>query len=511
MGTFLAHSTLILLTIYVHQWYILCMAERNLSSDDRQFFSLVWQAAFANPFSSERAELDRKIVGGVTDRSWPSLVPKVVGEIEQRLLRLDKTGLSKIEDFQKADRIIIEHVFLFDVFHNFAKRFDEHIENQIGAEDEPLAVSFASETLDSLYRRGFSKETARRYFALFYQIRRAFHFINKGLIGQSESMRQLRMHLWNNIFTHDIRHYERYLWDRMEDFSTLLLGPTGCGKGAAAAAIGRSGFIEFDEKKNRFAENFTKTFIPINLSQYAETLLESELFGHTKGAFTGAVVSHEGLFSLCGVHGSIFLDEIGEISQQVQIKLLKVLEERIFSPVGSHEQVKFHGRVIAATNKSIDKLRQAGRFRDDFYYRLCSDCITVPSLKERIRENPNELNELVGHSVRLITGEDSEELVKLVVEVIDRKLGRDYHWPGNVRELAQCVRSVIIKRDYEGCQAEAESLESKLQAGIESGSLTASELLTMYCSLLYKQYGTYEEVARKTGLDRRTVKKYIQG
>ena len=486
------------------------MAKRNLTSDDREFFSLVWQAAFANPFSPERAELDRKIVGGDMDRSWPSLVPKVVSEIKQRLERLDKTGPSKIEDFQKADRTIIEHVFLFDVFHKFAKRFDENIENQIGAGDEPLAVNFASDALDSLCQRGFSKETARRCFALFFQIRRAFHFINKGLIGQSNSMRQLRMHLWNNIFTHDIRHYERYLWDRMEDFSTLLLGPTGCGKGAAAAAIGRSGFIEFDEKKNKFVKNFTKTFIPINLSQYAETLLESELFGHTKGAFTGAVVSHEGIFSLCGVHGSIFLDEIGEISQQVQIKLLKVLEERIFSPVGSHEQLKFHGRVIAATNRSIDRLRQAGKFRDDFYYRLCSDCITVPSLKERIGENPNELGELVAHSVRLITGEESEDLARMVIEVIDKKLGTEYHWPGNVRELAQCVRSVIIKRDYEGCQAEAESLESKLQMGIGVGSLTASELLSSYCALLYKQHGTYEEVARKTGLDRRTVKKYIQ-
>ena len=105
----------------------------------------------------------------------------------------------------------------------------------------------------------------------------------------------------------------------MEDFSTLLLGPTGCGKGAAAAAIGRSGYIPFDQKKQSFAESFTKTVISINLSQFPETLLESELFGHTKGAFTGAVGGHDGLFAMCGPHGSIFLDEIGELSGQVQI------------------------------------------------------------------------------------------------------------------------------------------------------------------------------------------------
>jgi transcriptional regulator with GAF, ATPase, and Fis domain len=296
----------------------------------------------------------------------------------------------------------------------------------------------------------------------------------------------------------------------MEDFSTLLLGPTGCGKGAAAAAIGRSGFIEYDEKNNRFAESFTQTFIPINLSQYPETLLESELFGHTKGAFTGAVASHEGLFSLCGVHGSIFLDEIGEISQQVQIKLLKVLEERVFSPVGSHKQLAFHGRVIAATNRTLEKLRLENKFRDDFYYRLCSDCITVPSLKERIRENPNELEELVAHSVKLITGHESKELAKTVIEVINKKLGMDYHWPGNVRELAQCVRSVIIKRDYEGYKIIAGDLQSKLLSGIKKGDLTAGELISNYCKMLHEQYSTYEDVARITKLDRRTVKKHIQ-
>jgi len=245
--------------------------------------------------------------------------------------------------------ILIEHVFLFDVFHRFGRQFDQLIIDQVAAGDESLGVDFASDALGVLVKRGFSRAVAKRYFSLFYQIRRAFYFIDRGLIGQSESMRRLRQGLWNNIFTHDIRYYERYMWDKMEDFSTLLLGPTGSGKGAAAAAIGQSGFIGFDEKTGAFAESFTKTFIPINLSQYPETLLESELFGHSKGSFTGAVASYEGLFALCGPHGSVFLDEIGDISVQVQIKLLQVLEERVFSPVGSHKRIKFHGRIIAAT------------------------------------------------------------------------------------------------------------------------------------------------------------------
>ncbi len=319
------------------------------------------------------------------------------------------------------------------------------------------------------------------------------------------------MHLWNNIFTHDIINYEQNLWDRMEDFSTLLLGPTGCGKGAAAAAIGRSGYIPFDEKTGKFTRSFTESFVQINLSEYPESLLESELFGHTKGAFTGAITSHDGIFALCGAHGSIFLDEIGDISTQVQTKLLRILQERSFSPVGSHEKLRFEGRVIAATNRSIDELRQQGKFRDDFYYRLCSDCIIVPGLQQRIQENPDELTDLITSVVKRITGQKSAELIESVTAIIDKRLGRDYQWPGNVRELEQCVRSVIIKQDYLGdSKTSATQQTNEFHLAIESGSLTAEEVLSRYCRALYEKYGTYEEVARRSRLDRRTVKKYIQ-
>ena len=487
------------------------MATKTLTPGDKQFFSLVSEAAFANPFSEQRAELDRRISGGSVSAPRRDIVPEAVREVTRRIERLDADRSVKIQDFKQADCELIEHVFLFDVFHQFVKQFDQLIVDQINTGDEPIPVPFAKDSLSYLIKRGFNRPLASRYFSLFYQIRRAFHFINRGLTGQCRSMRQLRMNLWNNIFTHDIRYYERYLWDKMEDFSTLLLGPTGCGKGAAAAAIGRSGFIPFDEKKQTFAESFTKTFISVNLSQFPETLLESELFGHTKGAFTGAVDSHDGLFALCGPHGSIFLDEIGDVSEQVQTKLLQILEERLFSPVGSHKKLKFHGRVIAATNRSIDQLRRKGTFRDDFYYRLCSDSIVVPSLQQRLQENPKELEELIAYTVERITGHKAEELTKTVKEVINESLGKDYHWPGNVRELAQCIRRVIIKRHYAGdTPAASQDLRSQLLADIDSGKLNAQDILAAYCTTLYQKHGTYEQVARITQLDRRTVKKHVQ-
>ena len=325
-------------------------------------------------------------------------------------------------------------------------------------------------------------------------------------------MKQLRLSLWNNVFTHDIRLYERHLWNRMEDFSTLLLGETGTGKGAAAAAIGRSGFIPFDEKKNGFKESFMRSFTAINLSQFPEGLVESELFGHRKGAFTGAVEAHEGVFARCSPHGAIFLDEIGDVPVPIQIKLLKVLQDREFSPVGSHEKRRFHGRVIAASNKSIDELRRARLFRDDFFYRLCSDVITVPPLRQRLAEEPGELSDLIAVVVRRTVGEEAQELTEFVRDVIRKtSVGSRYAWPGNVRELEQCVRRILLTRTYDGDrQSTPRDAQSRMVEGLLAGRLNARELLAGYCALLHGRHGTYEEVARRTGLDRRTARKYVQ-
>ncbi len=514
------------------------MVKKTLAEETKNIFSLVAKAAFANPFGKERVELDRQILqmslkkskpspngtnrsgdnvsgnefvyGDLSGLSWAKIVPLAVEEVDAQISILEKNGHSRFCDFCEADQTIVKWVFLFDVFHKFIVHFDQLIIDQKKTGTENIEVLFADDAIDMMVRHGFTALEAKRYFALFYQMRRAFYFIHNGLVGNCESMRQLRMNLWNNIFTHDIGFYEEYLWDKMEDFSTLLLGATGAGKGAAAAAIGMSGFIPFDSKNKRFEESFTENFISINLSQYPENLIESELFGHKKGAFTGAVDGHKGLFAMCSKHGAIFLDEIGDVSIPVQIKLLQVLQERVFSPVGSHDKLKFQGRVIAATNKSVDQLRIEGKFRDDFYYRLCSDCIEVPSLQRRIYENNGELDELIGVCVERIAGARSEGIVRAVKEVIVNKLGKDYHWPGNVRELAQCVRRVIIKRDYEGDKAISQTdMQRRLFVELETGALTGKEVMAGYCYLLYKKFGTYEQVSKITELDRRTVKKYI--
>ena len=325
-------------------------------------------------------------------------------------------------------------------------------------------------------------------------------------------MGKLRCDLWNNVFTFDIREYEKNLWNRMEDFSTLILGETGSGKGAAAAAIGRSGFIPFDAVKGTFVESFTRNFIGVNLSQFPESLIESELFGHKKGAFIGAIDDQSGVFALCTPHGSIFIDEIGDASIPVQIKLLQVLQERTFSPLGERTKCRFNGRVIAATNKPLDSLLQRGVFREDFYYRLCSDVITVPPLRQRLEEDPMEMDALLELLVERTLGEPSSRWVSLIRDRLYHDLGENYAWPGNVRELEQAVRRIVLSREYRGhlySKPAPDNLSGQMQLGISKGNLTAKQLLSAYCALLYKQHENLEEVARRTQMDRRTVKKYL--
>jgi len=484
--------------------------KNSLTAEEREFLSIVREASLTNPFSRKRIDMDLQISGFFPGVSKSQRIDKTVNEVDRRIHELESKGRADINLFSGRDRILIEAAFLFEFFYRFRQKFDRMIENQIQAGDTPVKVVFAAEALALLRKRGFSVPDSQRYFALGYQLRRAFFFIGRSLIGKSNIMKNLRRNLWDNVFTHNLDLYNRYLWNRLEDFSTLLLGETGTGKGTAAMAMGRSGFIPFNERKKCFIESFTRSFSALNFAQFPETLIESELFGHKKGAFTGAVKDFKGIFDRCSPYGSILLDEIGEISIPIQIKLLQVLQERTFTPVGSHEQARFQGRVIAATNRSIEDIRDKGAFRDDFYYRLCSDQITVPPLRRRIQEDSRELGDLLAHTVQRMVGRPSPELVEMVEGVIDKNLGRDYPWPGNVRELEQCVRSVLLKRSYAGNRkSAAPDLESSLTRGIKTGDLDAQKLISGYCRLLYQRHGTFEEVARRTRLDRRTVKKYI--
>lgn len=484
------------------------MGSAQLKAAEREFFVALDGIVYGNPFTDERARLIEMLVPGATSEELSVDREALTRMVEPRLRMFSDPA--ELQRLNAEDRRQVQSAFLYVCYHHHVQLLDELIAREVARQEAAPADRIATSVIGELAGCGIDEDAATRYFAFFYQLRRAYHFIVRSLPGASEPMRRLRRTLWDNVFTHDMRTYRDGLWSRMEDFSTLLLGETGTGKGEAAAAIGRSEFIPYLRDKRRFAAKFTDSFIAINLSQFPETLIESELFGHKKGSFTGAIDHHSGVFERCNAHGALFLDEIGEVSVSLQIKLLRVLQDRTFTPLGSHETQRFAGRVIAATNRPLAELRAGDCFRDDFYYRLCSDVIQVPTLRQRIAESPRELEDLVRLIVARIAGEQHADLASLVLEGIERELPRDYSWPGNVRELEQAVRRILLTGRYAGDLTGAVATqEQQFVELVRTGQLNAKDLLGRYCAMLYRQLGTYAEVATRTGLDRRTARKYI--
>lgn len=484
-----------------------------LSAEDREFFAVLSNAIVMNPFSEGRSELLQELGALDPSEAWDldTGAYGLVTEVNRRIEKLERAGANTLAHFPPEDRSMIERIFLYQIYHSLVPDLDGHIVEELRAPQSKKSVPFAPRALEAMVRRGIEEDAASRYFAYAYQLRRAFHFIVDLLVGGSDSIRQLRLKLWNCVFTYDLRNYESMFIERMEDFSTLLLGETGTGKGQAAAAIGRSGFIPFDPRTNEFVAGFDDVFNSTNLTRFTESLIESELFGHCKGAFTGAISDHQGLLERCSPYGSLFLDEIGDASVHVQIKLLEVLHNRTFTPVGSQQVHKFAGRVIAATNRPLAELRRGGKFRDDFFYRLSSDVVHVPTLRQRITESPGELELLVTRIIaRMVEGE-SAEIVDRVLENLCKRLPPGYAWPGNVRELEQAIRSILMTGEYKP-ESFSDSMapEAVLAQQFLQGAVTAEKLLTSYCALLYRQIGTYEGVAHRVGLDRRTVKSYVE-
>lgn len=208
--------------------------------------------------------------------------------------------------------------------------------------------------------------------------------------------------------------------------SALIQGESGTGKELVAAAIHNE-----SPRKN-------KLFVPVNCGALPEGLLESELFGHVRGAFTGAVRDKKGRFELAH-GGTIFLDEIGDISLAMQVKLLRVLQEGTFERVGGTKTIQVNARVISATNKDLKEEIAAGRFREDFFYRLCVVPVLLPPLRDRRADIPL----LVDHFLRRMASEVKKESLNLTPAAMDALLS--FGWPGNVRELQNALQFALVK------------------------------------------------------------------
>jgi len=273
--------------------------------------------------------------------------------------------------------------------------------------------------------------------------------------------------------------------------NVLVTGESGVGKELVAHAI------------HNQSSRKDKPFIVVHLAAMSESLLESELFGYEKGAFTGAENQHKGHFERAN-GGTIFLDEIGEINQATQVKLLRVLQEKKFERVGGEKDIEVDVRVVAATNKDLEKEVAEGRFREDLFYRLNVVRIQMPSLRERKDDVPllmhSFLKEFADENEKDIKGFDSKSKAAMV----------KYNWPGNIRELRNCVESAVVM--CSGDEIKLEDLPPALQKSNDEKSiiipmgitLEEAEMIIINENLAFNN-GNKSKTADILGIGRKTL------
>jgi DNA-binding NtrC family response regulator len=444
--------------------------------EDWAFSEKVLKLVHTNPFDPSWRKQEAEILGlplleELPGFAWSpgaqlwgpqSIYSKVV---DQQVTQFVEGLRGRLETGEPATVAELERYELLAFYHlycEFGLEMDQRIATALrgegkgpGAGRPPQAVElwekFRSKH-ESLFRFNGrtipAKYAPEHLFACFFVFRRAFYHIFFNIIGTSKPIAKLRSAVWESIVTWDHLGWKQGQYALMRDIPTLITGPTGTGKERVAEAIGRSLYVPFDKETKAFQIDFHETFKPVNLPALSPSVIESELFGHVKGAFTDAKEERVGRLEACPEQGAVFLDEVAELTEEIQRKLLRVLQERSFERVGSSEPKEFHGKIMAATNRDLAAEVQAGRFREDLYYRLCADHITTPSLGQQLRDRPEDLPLMVEHVCRSVVGEEKADgFAKEVVGWIEQNL-RGHSWPGNFRELEQCVRSYTIRKEY---------------------------------------------------------------
>lgn len=363
-------------------------------------------------YPQQSASTDYKIGEGLTGRVAETGRPIVVPQVSKEPLFLNLLGSwdrSKEQSFIGIPIALDYKVFgVLIVNLSYTPR-----------RDYDLALKFftlvASALLLPIRLRQVSEMERQRLIdenvMLRHKLQDEYSFQN--IIGNSNEMRDV---------------YEKVLQVARANTTVLLRGESGTGKELVAQAIHYN-----SHRKD-------KPFIRVNCAAIPEGLIESEFFGYEKGAFTGAIGQKKGRFELAD-GGTIFLDEIGDLSPMTQVKLLRVLQEQEFERVGGTETLKVDVRIIAATNASLEQLMEAGKFREDLYYRLNVFSIILPPLRER----KSDILLLADHFMLKYGRKHGKSIKRISTPAID--MLKQYHWPGNVRELENCIERAVLVCD----------------------------------------------------------------
>ena len=421
-----------------------------------------------------RYKLGEGVTGKVVETGQPAVVPR----ISEEPMFLDKTGARK--GIRKKDISFIcvpiklenETIGALSADHLFSE--DVSLE-----EDVRLLRIIASMIAQAVRLRRAAQEAQQRLLEenarLQGELRDRFRPTN--IIGRSNAMQTV---------------YDLIAQVAKTRTTVLLRGESGVGKELVAHAIHYN------------SDRADKPFIKVNCAALPETLIESELFGHEKGAFTGAIAQRKGRFELAQ-GGTIFLDEIGDLSAHTQIRLLRVLQEKEFERVGGTETIRIDARIVAATNRNLETLVEQGTFRQDLYYRLNVFPIHIPPLRER----KTDISLLADHFVEKYSQIHHKDIKRISTPAIDMLMS--YHWPGNVRELENCVeRAVLVSNDD---VIHGHHLPPTLQTAEATGTLPAGDLRTtlenvereMLQDALKSARGNMAKAARTLGISERLI------
>jgi Nif-specific regulatory protein len=418
------------------------MTRGTLTLLNRETGEIFIEAAYGLSDSQQergRYRLGEGITGKVVQTGSPAVVPR----ISEDPLFLNRTGARKNLRKKDISFICVPIKLGKDVIG--ALSVDRLFEDRVELDEDVRLLSIVASMIAQAVRvrRAVQEERQRlldENVRLQEELKDRFRPAN--IIGNSKAMRQV---------------YDMIAQVCKSEATVLLRGESGTGKELAAQAI--------HYNSNRA----NKPFIKVNLAALPETVIESEMFGHEKGAFTGAVNRRKGRFEMAG-GGTVFLDEIGDLSPATQIKLLRVLQEKEFERVGGTETIKADVRIIAATNRDLEKMIESREFREDLYYRLNVFPIYLPSLRDRRTDIPL----LADFFVEKYADANHKTIQRISTEAIDMLM--TYHWPGNVRELENCIERAVLLTNQGVVHAHhlpptlqtAEATGTVLQGGLEN-------------------------------------------
>ncbi|MBN2442990.1 MAG: sigma 54-interacting transcriptional regulator [Spirochaetales bacterium] len=435
--------------------------------------------------SDDEKAKGRYLLGeGVTGKVVSSGVPIVVPEISKEPYFLDRTGSSGMSSESPGLAFIcVPILWDKDVIGTISALKKEKFIFSLEDDQKLLSViaSIIAQAV-KIHQTVHEENTRLKAENEFLQKRLQANFTPPNIIGRSNAMRQV---------------YQLVAKISQTPTTVLILGESGVGKELVADAI------------HTQSSRKDKPFVKFNCAALPENLIESELFGYEKGAFTGAVQSRIGKF-VQAAGGSIFLDEVGELSLAVQSKLLRVLQEKEVEPLGGNKTIKVDVRIIAATNKDLEKEVEDGRFRTDLFFRLNVFPIVVPPLRRR----KTDILLLADFFIEKYNKQSGKTIKRISTPAIDMLVS--YHWPGNIRELENCIERAVILAENDVIHAYdlPPSLQLVDSHNIGNDRTLRSQLEILEYELiieaLKKERGNMSQAAKELGLTLRQIRLRIE-